>query len=67
LRNDGLRKDAGKVAHQSFGATGSAGGHKSMARAEIPLAELKEVVNHKDDKKLLRWMIHKIEKRAGKK
>lgn len=67
LRNDGLRKDAGKVAFQSFGAVGSAGGHKSMARAEIFLADLKEVVDPTDNKKLLRWVIQKIEKRAGKK
>ena len=67
FRNDGLRKDAGKVAKQSFGQIGSAGGHKSMARAEIPFTDLKEVVDYKDDKKLLRWIINKIEKKAGKK
>ena len=67
FRNDGLRKNAGKVAKQSFGLIGSAGGHKSMARAEIPFADLKEVVDYKDDKKLLRWIINKIETRAGKK
>jgi len=64
FRNDGLRKDAGKVAKLSFG---SGGGHKSMARAEIPFTDLKEVVDYKDDKKLLRWIINKIEKKAGKK
>jgi nanoRNase/pAp phosphatase (c-di-AMP/oligoRNAs hydrolase) len=67
FRNDGLRKDAGKVAKQSFGQIGSAGGHKSIARAEIPFTDLKEVVDYKDDKKLLRWIINKIEKKAGKK
>ena len=67
FRNDGLRKDAGKVAKLSFGQIGSAGGHKSMARAEIPFTDLKEVVDYKDDKKLLRWIINKIEKKAGKK
>ena len=67
FRNDGLRKDAGKVAKLSFGQIGSAGGHKSMARAEIPFEVLKEVVDYKDDKKLLRWIINKIEKKAGKK
>jgi nanoRNase/pAp phosphatase (c-di-AMP/oligoRNAs hydrolase) len=67
FRNDGLRKDAGKVAKQGFGQIGSAGGHKSMARAEIPFTYLKEVVDYKDDKKLLRWIINKIEKRAGEK
>ena len=67
FRNDGLRKNAGKVAKESFGHIGSAGGHKSMARAEIPLADLKHVVDHNDDKKLLSWIVNMIEKRAGKK
>jgi nanoRNase/pAp phosphatase (c-di-AMP/oligoRNAs hydrolase) len=67
FRNDGLRKDAGKLAKLSFGQIGSAGGHKSMARAEIPVEALKEVVNYTNDKKLLRWIINKIEKKPGKK
>ncbi len=41
LRNAGLRSDAGKVAKKLFGHLGgSAGGHKSAARAEIPLEEI---------------------------
>ena len=67
FRNDGLRKDAGKVAKKSFGGLGSAGGHKSAARAEIPLEALKAEVNYENDKKLLRWIINRVEKRAGKK
>ena len=67
FRNDGLRKDAGKVAKESFGSIGSAGGHKSAARAEIPLEALKDEVDYQNDKKLLRWIIHRVEKRAGKK
>jgi len=66
FRNDGVRKNAGKVAKQSFGLFGSAGGHKSMARAEIPIADLKALVDHKDDKKVLGWIIRQIEKRAEK-
>jgi nanoRNase/pAp phosphatase (c-di-AMP/oligoRNAs hydrolase) len=66
LRNDGIRKNAGNVAKQSFGHLGSAGGHKSMARAEIPVEALKDVVDLKDDIKTLRWLIKNIEKRAGK-
>jgi nanoRNase/pAp phosphatase (c-di-AMP/oligoRNAs hydrolase) len=67
FRNDGLRKDAGKLARQNFGQIGSAGGHKSMARAEIPVEALKGVVDYTNDKKVLRWIINKIEKKAGKK
>ena len=67
LRNDGLRKDAGKVAKESFGELGSAGGHKSSARAEIPLEKLKDEIDYENEKKLLRWIINRVEKRAGKK
>jgi len=67
FRNDGLRKDAGKVAKESFGHLGSAGGHKSVARAEIPLEMLKNEVSYEDDKKLLRWIMSRVQKRAGKK
>lgn len=66
FRNDGIRKKAGTVAKQGFGNLGSAGGHKSTARAEIPLTELSSLVDYKDDKKVLRWVMATIEKRAGK-
>jgi len=41
FRNAGFRRDAGKLARKMFGRVGSAGGHKSMARAEIPLKRIK--------------------------
>jgi hypothetical protein len=40
LRNAGFRLDAGKTAEKLFGRWGSAGGHKSTARAEIPIHKL---------------------------
>jgi len=43
VRSDG-RRDAGKVIHRGFGHLGRAGGHQAMARAEIPLTKLKEVM-----------------------
>ncbi len=64
LRNDGIRKNAGTVANKGFGQIGSAGGHKSMARAEIALNDLRAQVDYKDAKKLLRWIIRHIEHRA---
>jgi len=67
FRNDGFRKDAGKIAKKSFGELGSAGGHKSVARAEIPLEALKDEVDYENNKKLLIWIINRVEKRAGKK
>jgi nanoRNase/pAp phosphatase (c-di-AMP/oligoRNAs hydrolase) len=67
FRNDGIRKNAGNVAKESFGQFGSAGGHKNMARAEIAMSDLKQQVDLRDDKALLRWLIQRVEKRAGKK
>lgn len=66
FRNDGLRQDAGKLAKRSFGTLGSAGGHKSMARAEIPLTALIDIVDHKSSYKLMNWMITCIETRPAK-
>ncbi|NCC24439.1 MAG: phosphoesterase [Deltaproteobacteria bacterium] len=40
LRGDGLRRDMGKFAKLLFGDVGSAGGHRSMARAEVPMARI---------------------------
>ncbi len=45
IRNDGYRKDAGKLVREAFGTIGCAGGHASMARAEIPLENLGLVLN----------------------
>lgn len=64
FRNDGLRKNAGKVAKESFGQMGTAGGHKSMARAEISVVDLKDAVDRKDEKKLMNWLIRSVEKRS---
>jgi len=66
FRNDGIRKNAGKMAQKSFGQYGSAGGHGNMARAEVALADLPEHVDHQDHKKFLRWLITRVERRAGK-
>jgi hypothetical protein len=56
------------VAKESFGSFGSAGGHKTMARAEINLAEIKEPpIDFKDDHKVAAWIVIRTEKRAGHK
>lgn len=60
FRNDGLRKNAGTLATQSFGKFGPAGGHKSMARAEIPLKNLPEDLEVKNDKILLKWIMRQV-------
>jgi len=64
FRNDGIRKNAGKVAKEGFGKLGNAGGHKNMARAEIALNKLKEHVDTRDDNRLLSWIIGRTARRA---
>ena len=60
FRSDGLRTNAGKIAEQGFDEFGSAGGHKSMARAEIDLTVLKPLFDHRDDNKVIRWIMNQI-------
>jgi nanoRNase/pAp phosphatase (c-di-AMP/oligoRNAs hydrolase) len=40
FRGDGYRQDCGAIARKAFGQFGSAGGHRSAARVEIPLETL---------------------------
>jgi nanoRNase/pAp phosphatase (c-di-AMP/oligoRNAs hydrolase) len=66
FRNDGARKNAGRVAKQAFGPFGSAGGHKTMARAEVNIADAKEpALDSRDHGKVLNWIMTRTEKRAG--
>lgn len=67
LRNDGIRKNAGKVAEASFGEYGSAGGHRGMARAEIGFGSIEKFVSPKNQRKLGQWIRNHIELRAGRK
>ena len=62
FRNDGVRKDAGKIAEQTFGHFGSAGGHKSMARAELPMELVRADLGNPNDESIQKWIIEKIEK-----
>lgn len=60
FRSFGYRRNAGSVAQNGFGALGSAGGHKSAARAEIPLSALKESVDYQNEKKLSNWIFSQV-------
>ncbi len=66
FRNDGVRTHGGNIAKQAFGDLGSAGGHKSMARAEIVTEQLRNKLVLGNHEAVLNWIIRKIEKRAGK-
>ena len=61
IRNVGFRLDAGRVAKRLFGKLGSAGGHKSAARAEIPISALPD--DGADLSKISEYDADKIKKR----
>ena len=67
IRNDGLRKGAGKTAREAFDIYGSAGGHKTMARAELDLNLIRKDIKNINKKVLGNWIISKIEESAGTK
>jgi nanoRNase/pAp phosphatase (c-di-AMP/oligoRNAs hydrolase) len=46
FRGDGYRQDCGSIAIKSFGNIGSAGGHRSAARVEIPVETLKTALEN---------------------
>jgi nanoRNase/pAp phosphatase (c-di-AMP/oligoRNAs hydrolase) len=64
FRNAGFRRNAGRLAKEMFGSIGSAGGHKSMARAEIPLEQIKPNADKKTD--LEQYVLRRL-KNADKK
>jgi len=61
FRNDGLRKNAGRLATQAFGKLGSAGGHAATARAEIPLPNT-DMDPASQWQKWQDYIIHRVEK-----
>jgi nanoRNase/pAp phosphatase (c-di-AMP/oligoRNAs hydrolase) len=67
IRNDGLRRGAGNTAKDAFSMFGSAGGHKTMARAELELSLVKKQSKSLSRKVIAEWIISVIEKTAGKK
>lgn len=64
FRNDGLRKNAGALALKAFGKLGSAGGHASSARAEIPLDQIPDLTPKDPWPKWQKFLIHQVEGRG---
>ena len=64
FRNDGIRKNAGNLAKECFGRWGSAGGHKSAARAEVSLDAIEERIDTSDRKKMTKWIIRQMTKKT---
>lgn len=64
FRNAGFRRNAGKLAQKMFGHVGSAGGHKSMARAEIPLERIEPNPNTATE--IEQYVLNRLKQASGK-
>ena len=62
FRNDGLKKDAGYLARSTFGDIGSAGGHKSMGRAELKQNALPKGLLLSDNKGIEEFVLSSLAK-----
>jgi len=60
MRNMAARMSAGVMAQRAFGDLGPAGGHKAMARAELPLKALKEHLGDIKDATLKDFVISRL-------
>jgi nanoRNase/pAp phosphatase (c-di-AMP/oligoRNAs hydrolase) len=66
FRGDGYRQDCGAIARKSFGVYGTAGGHRSAARVEIPLETLKSVLeNDLSQEAVDRFLVQKLRRKRG--
>jgi nanoRNase/pAp phosphatase (c-di-AMP/oligoRNAs hydrolase) len=65
LRNAGYRVNAGRLAEEAFGEFGPAGGHKSMARAELSLSSIKKACKDSSDENLSRFVMRRLAKAYG--
>lgn len=60
FRSDGFRTDVGKVAETTLQPYGTAGGHRTMARAELPIPNVQTEVPDLNDAAVERWLIQKL-------
>ncbi len=60
LRNAGFGKSAGDAARRAFGELGSAGGHRSMAKAVIPLDRFVQEFGGADEKAVRRAFVDRL-------
>jgi nanoRNase/pAp phosphatase (c-di-AMP/oligoRNAs hydrolase) len=60
FRSDGLRKHAGRLAEALFLDYGSAGGHRTMARAELEVGRLVAELREPTDVAIEEWLLRRL-------
>ncbi|HEX3034702.1 MAG TPA: DHH family phosphoesterase [Thermodesulfobacteriota bacterium] len=56
VRNVGYVKSAGRLMRSTFGEIGSAGGHRSAAKAVIPLKKVKKIIDKVSQEEIKKWV-----------
>ena len=60
FRSNGLRIDIGRVAERVLSSYGTAGGHRTMARAELDLPKIAAESGSTSDEAVERWLVEKL-------
>lgn len=56
VRNVGYVKSAGRLVRSTFGEIGSAGGHRSAAKAVIPIEKVRKILNKTSQDCISKWI-----------
>lgn len=65
VRNAAYVKSAGELVRHAFGHVGSAGGHRSMAKAVMPLANLEKAFGRLSDAELSQFVQQQVTRQLG--
>jgi nanoRNase/pAp phosphatase (c-di-AMP/oligoRNAs hydrolase) len=60
FRSDGFKHDVGKIASRVFEKYGTAGGHRTMARAELEWAKIEPELSDTSDAAIKDWLIGRL-------
>jgi nanoRNase/pAp phosphatase (c-di-AMP/oligoRNAs hydrolase) len=60
FRSDGFRKHAGHMAEALFLDYGTAGGHRTMARAELELSRVQAELREPSDVAIEDWLLNRL-------
>jgi nanoRNase/pAp phosphatase (c-di-AMP/oligoRNAs hydrolase) len=56
VRNVGFKKSAGRIVRDLFGEIGSAGGHRSAAKAVISLRKIRNIIGKGSQERIRKWL-----------
>ncbi|MFQ5786509.1 MAG: bifunctional oligoribonuclease/PAP phosphatase NrnA [Thermodesulfobacteriota bacterium] len=62
VRNVGYKKSAGRVVRELFGELGSAGGHRSAAKAVISLSKVRKIIGKGSQEQINKWVTKEFSK-----